>query len=1017
MTGYLAREVLQVGEQNGFAPEQVLDDLVASLDTKSYPMYHRLLQACKSRVCEAVLHCVQVEPWAQMVRKSSRGLSRMTVRDCEYFFTSTPKMSPPTLSLSTPNRCAGLYQAIYESLSARVASGLRGCFLHLSSEVLTCSRPKSVAPTSVNMLGVLDALRDVVDQSTITSFTEFAEREGKTVNGALHSKNNTCFCISGEDLERCKFFHVKQQENQRIDDFINYLKTKAQECEFKELTQSLIRDRIVCGVSNLKLQERLLRESDLTLDRAVLLCKADEDTRKQTDENQKHTVDSDNKIGAVKVNGSKFPKFKSCRYCGKLHDRGQCPAYSKVCTSCGKSNHFVAVCLTSKRVKAVHVENENESTESEDNEFFIGSVKIESKPNTSEFNIDMDNQNECQNKDKESVEPGTNKTEYFVNITLYEYDDIFGEIGVLNGEHDINLDPSVPPVINNPRHIPFGLKEKVRNEFDRMERLEIILKVEGPTEWVNSIVVVEKPSGSIRICLDPKNLNEAILREYFPMQTADDIIADCRLAFGVKSASEVFQQVFQRKISEIIEGLEELKFRGHTLTACGVKPDEVKVQAVMEMPVPENKSDLRRFMGMVTYLGKFLPNLSTVSAPLRHLLQYDIKWNWTEQHEPALESIKKLITQSPILKYFDPKLVTISRYDFDVEFTPGKYWHIADTLSRAYLSKISESEIPEVEYQIHYVVSNLPISSEKFQEFKQETLKDPVLQEVMNLVRKGWPPLFSECSPEAKAFYHIKEELSIVDGVILKVDKVVIPLSMKRDMLKRIHEGHIGIEKCKARAREVIPWEKVGSDLFHCLGQNYLVIVDYYSNSPEVCLRQDTHSATVFCKEYDMKHSPSSPEHPKSNGFAENSVKTIKKLLKKAKKANDDPYLALLSYRSTPTADGLPSPAERMFERKIINRLPSFKPLVKNESLSLKLQQNRMKQKFYYDKNATDLCKLSPGSTVRIRQETFEVETDVDVDPSPPVPVSEELPVQQRAVEKHVTGSGRVSKLPSRYVP
>lgn len=117
--------------------------------------------------------------------------------------------------------------------------------------------------------------------------------------------------------------------------------------------------------------------------------------------------------------------------------------------------------------------------------------------------------------------------------------------------------------------------------------------------------------------------------------------------------------------------------------------------------------------------------------------------------------------------------------------------------------------------------------------------------------------------------------------------------------------------------------------------------------------------------------------------------------------------------------------------------------------------------KFYYDKNAKDLCKLSPGSTVRIRQgdkkewstkckvvsnttfprsyvvetprgnhlrrnrkdllltsEKFDVETDVDVDPSPPVAVSEELPTQQRAVEKHyVTRSGRVSKPPSRYVP
>ena len=51
---------------------------------------------------------------------------------------------------------------------------------------------------------------------------------------------------------------------------------------------------------------------------------------------------------------------------------------------------------------------------------------------------------------------------------MHEYDDIFGEIGVFNREHHTNLDPLVPPVINPPRCIPFGLKEKVRNELDRM---------------------------------------------------------------------------------------------------------------------------------------------------------------------------------------------------------------------------------------------------------------------------------------------------------------------------------------------------------------------------------------------------------------------------------------------------------------------------------------------------------------------------------------------------------------------
>ena len=123
-----------------------------------------------------------------------------------------------------------------------------------------------------------------------------------------------------------------------------------------------------------------------------------------------------------------------------------------------------------------------------------------------------------------------------------------------------------------------------------------------------------------------------------------------------------------------------------------------------------------------------------------------------------------------------------------------------------------------------------------------------------------------------------------------------------------------------------------------------------------------------FCEEYDIEHITSSPEHPKSNALAENSVKVIKKLLKKGNKANEDPYLALLSYRSTPTANGLPSPAERIFGRKIRSRLPSFKALVKNKQLSLKLQENKVKQKLYYHKNSKDLSKQSSGVTFCVRQ-------------------------------------------------
>jgi hypothetical protein len=87
-----------------------------------------------------------------------------------------------------------------------------------------------------------------------------------------------------------------------------------------------------------------------------------------------------------------------------------------------------------------------------------------------------------------------------------EYQDVFGDIGCLHGEYHIKVDPSIPPVVHPPRRVPFALKDKLRAELERMERLEIIEKVNRPTDWVNSIVIVEKPSGDLRICLDPRDL-------------------------------------------------------------------------------------------------------------------------------------------------------------------------------------------------------------------------------------------------------------------------------------------------------------------------------------------------------------------------------------------------------------------------------------------------------------------------------------------------------------------------------
>ena len=177
-------------------------------------------------------------------------------------------------------------------------------------------------------------------------------------------------------------------------------------------------------------------------------------------------------------------------------------------------------------------------------------------------------------------------------LTEKEYGDLFKGIGVLPGEVKLYIKDDAVPVVNPPRRVPEALNSKLKAELDTMENVHIIAKVTEPTDWVNSLVVVEKPkTGKLRICLDPKALNEAIRRPHYPMFTLDDVTskltnAMCfsildithaywsvkldeassylttfstpfgryrylRLPFGISASSDFFQL----KCNEIFEGL------------------------------------------------------------------------------------------------------------------------------------------------------------------------------------------------------------------------------------------------------------------------------------------------------------------------------------------------------------------------------------------------------------------------------------------------------------------------------
>ena len=104
------------------------------------------------------------------------------------------------------------------------------------------------------------------------------------------------------------------------------------------------------------------------------------------------------------------------------------------------------------------------------------------------------------------------------------FNDSFGELGKLPKVHHITMKNNAVPMVHPPRRIPIAIQDKVKHELNRMVKLKVIEKITEPTDWVSSMVTVQKPNGSLRICSDPKDLNLAIKRQHFPMATASWLV-------------------------------------------------------------------------------------------------------------------------------------------------------------------------------------------------------------------------------------------------------------------------------------------------------------------------------------------------------------------------------------------------------------------------------------------------------------------------------------------------------------
>lgn len=252
-------------------------------------------------------------------------------------------------------------------------------------------------------------------------------------------------------------------------------------------------------------------------------------------------------------------------------------------------------------------------------------------------------------------------------------------------------------------------------------------------------------------------------------------------------------------------------------------------------------------------------------------------------HKPLESILKKSLACAP--KRLQGMMMRLQKYDYEVQYERGTNLYLADTLSRAYLPTTVHPT--GAEFENINAAAFLPVSTSRLREIQQATEDDENLQALKAIILRGWPDDRSQLPEQSTPYFSMRDELSLHDGVIFRGQRIVVPVSLRKDMKRKLHASHLGTESCLRRARETIfwpnmnaelkemiaacetcrtyetshhkeslmphkipnrPWEQVAVDLFELNKKEYLITVDYYSNFWEIDRLTSTTSSAVVLK-------------------------------------------------------------------------------------------------------------------------------------------------------------------------
>nr|KAH0807779.1 hypothetical protein GEV33_015012 [Tenebrio molitor] len=610
--------------------------------------------------------------------------------------------------------------------------------------------------------------------------------------------------------KRVVFNLAKQEENEKYVDYFNRLRTLLKNCQYGTLEDDLLLDKIICSIKDTSLRERLWMDRNITLDQAIDKCKAKELSQQQlrnieeshdeVKKFQKRTQDKNNSKNFREPNSKR--QGKECKYCGYMHEPGKCPAKGVICKKCSKKDHYARVCYSKGKNTVKEIGREREENEED-------ILNITTR-NPKQINTELDfiiNDEII----KVSCQLDTGAT---CNVVGYE------EFCKIVGSSSPKVEKSsttlkcfsgkmVKPVgqatLKCLKHhkvykIKFEIvswKHRPLLSAEACEQLRLIkvcnkvekLENEEAQEIINRYAEVFEGMGCIE---DPLHLNQALRGCDYQMPTIEEILPELadarvfttldakkgfwqlklndesskltsfwtpfgkykylRLPFGVKPA----MQIYQKKQHEIVQGL-----RGTIAIA-----DDILVYG---KAIEDSESKVKQGK------NKAMSKEGSTADPSK---------------TTAIRDMEEPKNKAELLRFLgDPK----TEEELEV------YSITEDEV----LSSIEEAK----------PLDGARMRDTTIEELKKATREDVVMTNLYNVINDGWPEHTSKVPDTLKTYWKYRDELTTHQGLILKGSKVVVPLELRKEMLKRLHRSHQGIENTTKLARDTVFWPNMNTQI------------------------------------------------------------------------------------------------------------------------------------------------------------------------------------------------------------